>query len=191
MTLAEFVKSTREARGLNKAELAAIAGISPSYLGRIEDGKYKTTSVETLERLSRALKVSFDEIRAIAIPKDKQKVVVYDVRPKSPSEIVRELTNSLPEMIPVYARIGDKKAVEYAFLPQPTPTYRGKDMKLEGVKAVFKYRDIFKPGDIIVVAKDLPPEAGDLCVKNTGEICAAGEGGLPVITIIRYVKKLG
>lgn len=191
MSLAEFVKSARASRGLKKHELAVLAGISPSYLGRIEDGQYKTTSVDTLTKLAKALNVSFDEIKAVVVPKSKVKRDVYEVKPRSPMEMVRELTNSLPELVPLYDKISDKKVVGYTYYPQPTPKYRGREMKLIGIRSQIKYKDEIRPGDVLIVARELKPDPGDLCIRDNKkgiEVCT--NDGLPIITIIREKKKI-
>ncbi|MCK9569564.1 helix-turn-helix domain-containing protein [Candidatus Pacearchaeota archaeon] len=191
MPLADFVKAARESRGLKKHELAVLAGLSPSYLGRIEAGQYKTTSIETLTRLAKALGVSFDEIKTVVVPKSNPRKTEYDIKPKSPADIVRDLTASLPELLPVYEKIADRKAVAYTYLPQPVPKYGGRDMKLIGIRSNIKYKDEIKPGDVLVVAKELPPAPGDLCIRDNIEgIEVCQNDGLPIITIIREKKKI-
>lgn len=184
--LGDFIRETRLNRKLSQRELGRLAGISGAYVNKLESNKIDKPSFETLDNLARALKIPINKLRSSITPME------YDpVKQRTPFELVRELTNSLPELIPVYARIGDKKAIEYAFIPQPTPTYRGRDMKMFGVKSNIKYKDLVKPGDVLVLARELAPADGDLCIKDTEdgvEICK--DGGLPIITIIRQMKKL-
>lgn len=52
----EQLKSIREDRGLSRASLAAMAGINPATVNRIENGE-RSPTVDTLEKLARALDV--------------------------------------------------------------------------------------------------------------------------------------
>lgn len=166
MTLAEFVKMTREARGLSKAELASIADISPSYLGRIEAGLYKTTSIDTLTKLARALRVSFDDIKSVVISKNKSKVKTYIPKPKSLSDITKELLNELPIMVPVIADMhAPGQIIEYVFIPkQATGHTKFYGVKIRGDCMSPRVED----GDIIVIDKDDVAEIGKtvLCYHN-------------------------
>jgi DNA-binding XRE family transcriptional regulator len=51
----------REHRGLSAKELAAQAGVSPSYLSEIESGR-KPGSLEAMAKLAKALKLSLDDL---------------------------------------------------------------------------------------------------------------------------------
>ncbi len=57
-TIGEEIKKLREARGLSQAELVARAGIDASMLSRLENGKIKTPSEETIRKLASALDYS-------------------------------------------------------------------------------------------------------------------------------------
>lgn len=52
------VGGRRRATGLRREELAALAGISVDYLTRLEQGRARSPSVQVVEALSRALRVS-------------------------------------------------------------------------------------------------------------------------------------
>jgi len=54
MTLGEFVKQNRLARGLTQSELAAIAKLSISVVNQIETGITPNPTILTLKALSRA-----------------------------------------------------------------------------------------------------------------------------------------
>jgi putative molybdopterin biosynthesis protein len=49
------LKKRRIRLGLNQAELAELAGISPSFMCKLESGKYGDASPATLSRLADAL----------------------------------------------------------------------------------------------------------------------------------------
>jgi transcriptional regulator with XRE-family HTH domain len=54
--VASAVKRLREQRGLTQEELAARAGVTRSYLARLETGRHEPT-LTMLERLAKALRV--------------------------------------------------------------------------------------------------------------------------------------
>jgi transcriptional regulator with XRE-family HTH domain len=58
----ERLKAFREARGLSKADLAAAAEISRSYVTKLEQGTEGNPSGAVLGRLARALHVSLDQL---------------------------------------------------------------------------------------------------------------------------------
>ena len=51
------VKELREQRGWTQAELAKRSGVSPVALNRLEKGRTKGVTFDTLQRLSKALDV--------------------------------------------------------------------------------------------------------------------------------------
>lgn len=53
--------SPRRAVGLRRGELATLAGISPEYVARLEQGRAVTPSVQVCTSLARALRLSDDE----------------------------------------------------------------------------------------------------------------------------------
>ena len=53
----------REHRGLTQTELGAISGVQQGYIAQIESGK-KTGSIETLKKLSAALRIDIDDLVA-------------------------------------------------------------------------------------------------------------------------------
>jgi transcriptional regulator with XRE-family HTH domain len=62
MALSEFVKETREARGLTQRELARLSGVSIGAIRNIEQGMVKTLRLETAGRIARVLRVSVDRM---------------------------------------------------------------------------------------------------------------------------------
>ncbi|GLY83747.1 helix-turn-helix transcriptional regulator [Actinoallomurus iriomotensis] len=55
------VTSRRRVPGLRREELAEIAGVSPDYYTRLEQGRHPTASSGVLDALARALRLSTDE----------------------------------------------------------------------------------------------------------------------------------
>lgn len=55
------VRVWREYRGMKAAELATAAGIAPSYLSGIENGR-KSGSVKAMKRVANALSVGVDDL---------------------------------------------------------------------------------------------------------------------------------
>ena len=53
----------REHRGLTQTELGAISGVQQGYIAQIESGR-KTGSIETLKKLSHALRIDIDDLVA-------------------------------------------------------------------------------------------------------------------------------
>ena len=53
----------REHRGLTQTELGAISGVQQGYIAQIESGR-KTGSIETLKKLSAALRIDIDDLVA-------------------------------------------------------------------------------------------------------------------------------
>ena len=164
--LGDYVKETRSKRGLSQAELAKLADLSPSFICRIEKGDYKSVTIASLSKLSRALKVSVHEMSNLVLekgPKD-------DLLKKTPYEIINELSLSLPAIVPVYADIDSKQIIEYAFVPRELAVDGGREMKLIGIKSSdLEYGNIVHKGDIIICGKDMQPSPGDLCLKMEGE----------------------
>lgn len=56
------IKSLRESRGLSINQLAVKAGVSASYLGRVEKGKRKSPTILTIEKIAKALDVPLERI---------------------------------------------------------------------------------------------------------------------------------
>jgi transcriptional regulator with XRE-family HTH domain len=59
-TVAQNVRRLRKQRGLTQEELADLAGLNRNYVGMVEREEHSPT-VDTLEALSRALRVEPDE----------------------------------------------------------------------------------------------------------------------------------
>lgn len=62
MALGDYIRRTRQARGLSQRRLSLLSGISNSEISRIEAGTRQRVSPETLQRLSPPLGVSYSEL---------------------------------------------------------------------------------------------------------------------------------
>lgn len=58
MTIAEKLRKLRDLRGLTTVELARTSGVHQTTISAIENGKHSSPGIDTIERLSQALKVS-------------------------------------------------------------------------------------------------------------------------------------
>ena len=87
MELGKRIKKLRLKAGLNAKELAAISGVTRSLISELETGKRQSTSIDTITRLAKALKVSpsyfFDPNLATA-------KVVYTVSPDTRDFLMQE-----------------------------------------------------------------------------------------------------
>ena len=59
------IRTVRAARGMMQHHLAAATGFTPSYVSLLEDGK-RSPSIDTLRRLSSALRVSATALTMLA-----------------------------------------------------------------------------------------------------------------------------
>lgn len=62
ITLADRIRTLREAAGLSQRALAAEAGISQPAVGMIETGARLTPSADTLARIARALGTTSEKL---------------------------------------------------------------------------------------------------------------------------------
>jgi len=191
--LSEHVKGTRSKRGLSQAELAKLADLSPSFICRIEKGDYKSVTLASLNKLSRALKVPINELSNLVLekgPKD-------DLLKKTPYEIMNELQLSLPAIVPVYAAVDSRQIIEYVFVPRELALSGGREMKLIGIKSSdLEYGNVVHRGDIIICGKDMEPALGDLCLKMEGDRMVIApykrkeEIFALIVQVIRVVKQM-
>ena len=191
--LGEYVKDIRSKRGLSQAELAKLADLSPSFICRIEKGDYKSVTIASLNKLSRALKVSINDLSNLTLDKNPKE----DLLKKTPYEIISELSFSLPAMVPVYADINSRQILEYAFVPKEMVVNGGREMKLIGIKSSeLEYADVVHKGDIMICGKDMTPLVGDLCLMKDGDNVVIApykkkdECVAVIIQVVRVVKKL-
>lgn len=80
VALGPFLRQAREEAGLSLQRLADRIGIHKSYLGRIELGDYRQPSPEVLQKISRALGISYADLFALTgyrIPEELPSLVPY------------------------------------------------------------------------------------------------------------------
>lgn len=65
-TLGELLQTARRATDRAQAEIAKTAGISPAYLNKLESDGVEAPSPHILHRLSKALKLSYEELMRAA-----------------------------------------------------------------------------------------------------------------------------
>jgi transcriptional regulator with XRE-family HTH domain len=191
--LGDYVKDTRSKRGLSQAELAKLADLSPSFICRIEKGDYKSVTVASLSKLSRALKVPINDLSNLLLDKNSKE----DLLKKTPYEIINELSLSLPAIVPVYSDIDSRQILEYAFVPRELVLNGGREMKLIGIKSSdLEYTNVVHKGDIMICGKDMAPSLGDLCLVKEGENVVIApykkkdDCVAVIIQVVRVVKKL-
>ena len=191
--LSEYVKEIRTKRGLSQAELAKLADLSPSFICRIEKGDYKSVTLASLNKLSRALKVPINELSNLVLEKGSRD----DLLKKTPYEIMTELQLSLPAIVPVYAAVDSRQIIEYVFVPRELALSGGREMKLIGIKSSdLEYDNVVHKGDIIICGKDMEPAPGDLCLKMEGDRMMIAPYRKKedifalIVQVVRVVKKL-
>jgi transcriptional regulator with XRE-family HTH domain len=191
--LSEHVKETRTKRGLSQAELAKLADLSASFICRIEKGDYKSVTLASLNKLSRALKVPINDLSNLVLDKGSRDNLLR----KTPYEIMNELQLSLPAIVPVYEAIDSRQIIEYVFVPRELALSGGREMKLIGIKSSdLEYGNIVHRGDIIICGKDMEPALGDLCLKMEGDRMVVAPYRKKedifalIVQVVRVVKKL-
>jgi transcriptional regulator with XRE-family HTH domain len=191
--LGDFVKETRSKRGLSQAELAKLADLSASFICRIEKSDYKSVTVASLSKLSKALKIPINDLSNFLLDKGQKE----DLLKKTPYEIMNELSLSLPAIVPVYPDLNSKQILEYAFVPRELVLNGGREMKLIGIKSRgLAYDDVVHDGDIIICGKDMIPSLGDLCLKMDGDQMVIypykkkEECFAVIIQVVRVVKQM-
>lgn len=81
MNFGEKVKTLRKTRDLTTTELARMAGLSQSFISDIENGRRKTPTSKTLDKLSAALRV------APSYFIDQDIVTPLDIMPDMPEDV--------------------------------------------------------------------------------------------------------
>ena len=67
------LKKLREKKGLTQQELVSLSGVGQGTIGDIERGKIKKSSIKTLEKIAKALKMDEEEreeLFSVLVPKD-------------------------------------------------------------------------------------------------------------------------
>ena len=60
--ISKNLKKLREAKGLSQEKLARLADVANNTIIKIEGGKNQNPTLDTLKKISKALKVSVDEL---------------------------------------------------------------------------------------------------------------------------------
>lgn len=160
MTLGEFVKKTREARGLTQEELATLSGLGRSYISLIELDRIQETSSTKILKLAKALRVKPDEMYiAQGLTKETKP------HPISIIDRIRELETNLIA-VPIIAELhmpGEIQEYIYVARPRPGP------VNYVGIRAKgYCLEPDIKDGDVLIIDKNAPPESGRtiLCYHN-------------------------
>lgn len=66
MNLANKIIELRKKKGISQRELAQIAGLSPTYISMVENGK-KSPTLKSLEKISNALDIPFPILSFLAL----------------------------------------------------------------------------------------------------------------------------
>ena len=67
------LKKLREKKGITQQELVSLSGVGQGTIGDIERGKIKKSSIKTLEKIAKALKLDEEEreeLFSVLVPKD-------------------------------------------------------------------------------------------------------------------------
>ncbi|HWY79104.1 MAG TPA: helix-turn-helix transcriptional regulator [Candidatus Sulfotelmatobacter sp.] len=59
--IGENIKRLRQKRGVSQVKMAEIVGVTPTYIGFIEQG-VRNPSIATVDKIARALKVELSEL---------------------------------------------------------------------------------------------------------------------------------
>ncbi len=82
----------RRVQGLRKEELAVLAGVSPDYYSRLEQGRQANVSDEVLDALARALRLDGIEhahLRDLAAPTSRRRTVTYEAAQRADPGLLR------------------------------------------------------------------------------------------------------
>jgi transcriptional regulator with XRE-family HTH domain len=82
----------RRVPGLRREELAVLAGLSPDYYSRLEQGRQSTVSTSVIDALARALRldeVEHAHLRDLADPSSRTQVVTSDARQRPDPGLLR------------------------------------------------------------------------------------------------------
>jgi len=85
MTLAEKLKKLRDLRQLTTEELSTLSGVHQTTISAIETGRHPSPRLETIERLSRALRVS--------------PLYFFEERSRTPFDLIDNLPSDITEFL--------------------------------------------------------------------------------------------
>ena len=168
MDVGEAIRSARVKRVLSQRELAKLAGVAPSFISRIEGGKYKFTSQESLDKIARALKITSETLYDAALSK---KPHAQHVRPQEISDMIKDMQAMQTNFyeVPIVAELHmPGEILEYIYIPRTGPA----KVNYVGVKAKgYCLEPDIQDGDTLIIDKDAEPEPGKtiLCYHNGHE----------------------
>lgn len=146
---------------MSQSELARKAGLTPSYISRLESGSYKDIKRDAFQRLGLALDLSPTKLSEII---SGRKPISYG---ETPEQILDRLKLAQPVSIPVYTEYpfhaGEPvEPVEYVYRAKTTPAKRS-------IEGYIVHGNCLEPlisnGNIIIVDRE-----GEI---NNGDIVAA------------------
>lgn len=97
--LGKIIWERRRELGLSQGELARRAGLSPSFISRLEGGAYQFTSPGTLTAIAKALEMDPQILYDVALSKKNK--IDYKTLPRSPEEVLREINALMCTQIPI------------------------------------------------------------------------------------------
>lgn len=90
--ISKRIKELRLSRSMTQEMLAEKANIDESYLGKIERGIKSNLTIETLDKIIKALDISYDEFFSFGDSDDLLNELIYEMSmSKEPKELVRIL----------------------------------------------------------------------------------------------------
>ncbi len=158
MGLGDVIKNYRRQRGLSQAALAKSVGCHPSFVSRLESGHYQLTSLDTIQKFAKALKIEPEELyKAAGSVKEEREA--YEIPRKTPEELLAELETSMPIAIPIVADIhaGPADAVDYVYWARSVASK--KCLKALMVRG-FCMSPLIEEGDVIIIDPEGPLTEG-------------------------------
>lgn len=154
MDIGESVKAARERRGWLKSDLARQAELDPSTISRIESGSRPRPSGEVLEKIAKALGLTYAQL--------------VDSQPPRPIPVAGRITRTEDLDLPVYRSHAGR-----LILADPTPLdhWRIRADRMYTVEVVGNClfgKDI-NEGDLLLVDRERPPGNDDVVVVRIGD----------------------
>jgi len=205
--LGHRIRTLREQRGMSQLELARLVGVTRGYISQIETGIQQDVNAPLLRDIAGVLGVPASDLLAAAgyIPSPAEQPGVRRRRPAH--EIMRELEESLPIMVPETAQpasAGPGVFAEAEYWPySPAPEERRHQFI-----AVPVVGDCMEPrlhdGSRVIVDKDASPRPGDIVVavhdgetlikqleQRNGELWLVAYRGRPPVKVNESTRIIG
>lgn len=152
----------RRAAGLRREELAGLAGISPDYLTRLEQGRATSPSVQIVEALARSLRLS-DAERELLYSLAGHATPGVDVVPTRISASVQRLLDRFANTPVAVLDATNTLLVANA----PYDALMGATSGLRGVERNAVWRNLVGPGSRALLS---PAERADLQARLVGDL---------------------